>query len=160
MEMISYICVLLIAAMNHISVSFQIHHLKSQGRRYHADHLKACSEFGLLECFSSMSTLYPILLCSHDKLIHFFFFFFYILIVIRCGTESPNGVRGLAGVKKRRMMSCSRVISGVYNDESDSWEMTHSAAAATRHHLLLERPSTTTRNTQLKQQVSVLLHGV
>lgn len=35
MEMISYICVLLIAAMNHISVSFQIHHLKSQGSRYY-----------------------------------------------------------------------------------------------------------------------------
>lgn len=47
MEMISYICVLLSAAMNHISVSFQIHHLKSQGSSYHAGHLKAYSEFQL-----------------------------------------------------------------------------------------------------------------
>lgn len=45
MEMISYISVLLMAAMNHISVKFQIHRLKSQGSRYHAAHLKPYSEF-------------------------------------------------------------------------------------------------------------------
>lgn len=47
MEMISYICVLLSAAMNHISVSFQIHHLKSQGSSYHVCHLQVYSEFQL-----------------------------------------------------------------------------------------------------------------
>lgn len=45
MEMISYISVLLITAMNHISVSFQMHHLKSQGSRYHSGHLEAYSEY-------------------------------------------------------------------------------------------------------------------
>lgn len=45
MEMISYICVLLITALNHISVSFQIHHLKSEGGGYHAGHLEAYAEF-------------------------------------------------------------------------------------------------------------------
>lgn len=35
--------------------------------------------------------------------------------------------------------------------------MSHSAVAATRHHLLPELPSNTMRNTQCKQQVSELL---
>lgn len=43
-----------------------------------------------------------------------------------------------------RMMSWSRVIRD-YNDACDSWEMSHSAVADTRHHLLLDGHSISAR---------------